>query len=97
MKLDLKDLCKRLALAGEEETVSTKEINKYLLEQVLLPMMRHETVLLRDVDFSRFEAEDISSLNEYYEALEVEGRGLTQFVGALASAEPAACKARRFC
>lgn len=97
MKVDLKSLCNLLAKASEEANVSTESGNIYLLNQVLQPLMQGETVLLKDIDFSRFDGEDIRWLARYYEALEMQGRKLIQIVGAIANIEPAACKARRFC
>lgn len=97
MKMDLKVLCKQLAQAKEEESVSTKGCNAYLLDMVLRPLMQEETVLLNDIDFSEFEADDIHTLTAYYESLEMQGRKLMQLVGAIANIEPVACKARQFC
>ena len=97
MKMDLKCLCKQLVQAKEEEAVSTLNCNPYLLERVLRPLMRQERVLLKDVDFGQFDAEDIQEIAGYYESLEMEGRKLMQLVGAVANLEPAACKTRRFC
>lgn len=37
MKMDLKNLCGLLASAGEEESVSSRDCNPYLLEKVLRP------------------------------------------------------------
>ena len=97
MKMDLKGLCTRLAQAKEEETVSTKGVDEYLLNKVLRPLMRNETVLLKDIDFGRFDSDDVHRLTNYYEALEMEGRKLEQLAGAFAGLEPMACKVRRFC
>ena len=97
MKMDLKCLCRQLAKAKEKEAVSTANCNPYLLERVLRPLMWQETVLLKDVDFGQFDAEDIQEVAGYYESLEMEGRKLMQLVGAVANLEPAACKTRRFC
>lgn len=97
MKMDLKVLCKQLAQAKKEDAVSAEDCNAYLLERVLRPLMRNETVLLKDVDFGRFDIEDIGQLVEYYESLEVQSGKLSQLVGALANIAPTACKSRRFC
>lgn len=97
MKMDLKILCGHLVRAGEEKTVSTRNCNPYLLEKVLQPLMREETVLLKDIDFSRFDADDVRDLASYYESLEMQGRTLRQLVGVIANIEPIACKTRRFC
>lgn len=97
MKMDLKVLCKLLAQAKEEEAVSAEDCNAYLQERVLRPLMRSETVLLKDVDFGRFDIEDIGQLVEYYESLEVRSGKLSQLAGALANIAPTACKSRQFC
>ena len=97
MKMDLNNLCRRLARAREEESVSTRRCNPYLLEEVRRPLMRGEAVRLKSIDFSRFDEEDIHTLAAYYESLEMQGRKLAELVGAIARIEPAACKVRRFC
>ena len=97
MKMDLKCLCGQLSKAKEEEAVSTANCNPYLLERVLRPLMLQETVLLKDVDFGQFDAEDIQEIRGYYESLEMQGRKLMELVGVMANMEPVACKTRRFC
>lgn len=97
MKVDLSGFCNLLTKASEGKSVSTEGVNAYLLNQVLQPLMQGETVLLKDIDFSQFDDEDIHWLARYYESLEMQGRKLMQIVGAIADVEPMACKARRFC
>ena len=97
MKMNLKALCKSFAQAPEEETVSTKNCNQYLLEHVARPLMRGETVLLRDVDCEQFDREDIQWVSGYCDSLVMQGQKLEQVVGAVANIEPIACKARRYC
>ncbi len=97
MKMDLEQLCKLLAQAKEKDADPMEDCNTYLLERVLRPLMRSETVLLKDVDFGQFDIEDIGQLVEYYESLEVQGGKLSQLAGALANIAPTACKSRRFC
>lgn len=97
MKMNLKDLCRQLAQATEEETVSSRDVNSYLLNQVLRPLMREDRIRLKDIDFEQFDSVDIRVLANYYESLEMEGRKLTELTGAIAGMEPMACRARRFC
>lgn len=97
MKMDLSGLCKQLAHAKEEEAVPTEDCNPYLLECILRPLMRDERVMLKDIDFEQFEAEDVHTLSDYYDSLEMQGQKLLQLAGAVAAIEPVACKARRFC
>lgn len=95
--MDIKGLCKRLAQAEEEESVSAQGCSEYLLHQILRPLARGESILLKNVDFSRFDTEDVRILEGYYESLEMQGRKLKEVVGAIANVSPAACKGRRFC
>lgn len=97
MKMNLKLLCKELSQAKEEEAVSAQDCNSYLLDRVLRPLMRDETLLLKNIDFSQFDAEDIHTLNGYYQSLEMQGRRLMGLVGTVAAIEPAARKVRQFC
>ncbi len=97
MKMDLKSLCRQLAQANEEETVSSREVNPYLLNQVLRPLIREDCVRLMDIDFEQFDSVDIRVLASYYESLEMEGRKLMERTGAIAGIEPMACRTRRFC
>ena len=59
--------------------------------------MRGETVRLRDVDCEQFECEDIQWVSGYCDSLVMQSRKLEQVVGAVASIDPTACKARRYC
>lgn len=97
MKLDVKGLCGKLGKVAEEEVVSTRDCNEYLLNKILRPLMREEKVLLKDVDFDQFDVEDIRQISAYYESLEMQGQKLEQFVGAITNIEPVACMARQFC
>lgn len=97
MKLDLNYLCRKFTAAQEEETVSTRHCNPYLLEQVLRPAMRGAAPRLREIDYAKFDSEDVRTLAEYHEALVRQSLKLAQLVGAAVSLEPVACKARQFC
>lgn len=97
MKMDLKGLCKQLARVKEEETVSTKGGNTYLLKQVIRPLTQNKKVLVKDIDFSQFDADDVQWLYGYYESLEMRGRKLAAIAGTISNIEPVACKLRQFC
>lgn len=97
MKVELKIFCGLLDEADAEESVSSKDCNPYLLRHVLMPLMRGESVLVKNIDFTQFDRDDISTLADYYESLEMEGRKLMELVAAIAATGPEACKVRRFC
>lgn len=97
MKLDLKLLSMRFSQTKDEPPVSTKEVNSYLLEKILLPCMNNGTVYLRDIDYEAFEAEDIDQLEEYYDKLLRASRSLGKLTETVQNLCPEAQKARLFC
>ena len=97
MKLNLKELSHAFRKLKEEETVSSNGVNSYLLEKVLLPTLQGNAPMLKDIDYSQFEDDDISDLANYCESLMAESNRLMQFVGAVASIEAVPCCSRQFC
>ena len=97
MKVELKIFCTLLDEANVEESVSSKDCNSYLLHHVLMPLIWGETVFVKNIDFTQFDRDDVHTLADYYESLEMQGRKLMELVGAIAAIEPEACKVRRFC
>ena len=69
MKLDLKLLSMRFSQTKDEPPAPTDGVNPYLLEKILLPCMNGESILLRDIDYSAFDVEDIKPLAEYHDEL----------------------------
>ncbi len=97
MKLHLKELCRELGRAKEEETVPTAGVNPYLLEKVFRPALRGEAPMIRKIDYDQFEEEDIGGLCDYYESMWKTSQKLELFAGAVANLDPVACRNRRFC
>lgn len=97
MKLHLKELCRELGRAKEEETVPAAGVNPYLLEKVFRPALRGEAPKIAKIDYDQFEEEDISGLYDYYESMWRTSQKLEQFTGAVANLNPIACRNRRFC
>lgn len=97
MKLDLNLLSIRFSQAKDEQAVSTDGVNKYLLEEILLPCMNDKAVYLQDIDFEAFDTEDINVLQEYYDKLYKEGGKLRQLTETVRNLSPEAQKARMFC
>lgn len=97
MKLNLKNLCREFAEAKEAETTPTDGVNPYLLEEVLRPVLRGNSLTLRAIDYNQFEDDDISDLADYCERLEVTSRKLEQFVGAVTLLKAFSSRSRQFC
>lgn len=97
MKLHLKDLYREFDKTKEEETVPSKGVNPYLLENVLRPALQGEAPLLGDIDYEQFDLEDIGVLSDYYDNMWKAVKKLEQFVGAVTSFAPIPSQERRFC
>ncbi len=97
MKLHLKDLCREFGKAKDEETVPSKGVNPYLLENVLRPVLQGEAPMLGDIDYEQFDLEDIGVLSDYYDKMGAAAEKLGQFVSAVASLDPVPSRERQFC
>ena len=97
MKLDLKLLSMRFSQTKDEPPAPTEGVNPYLLEKILLPCMNGESILLRDIDYSAFDVEDIEPLAEYHDELAQARYKLEQLTKTVQNLPPAAQKSRTFC
>lgn len=97
MTLDLKLLATRFSQAKDEPPVPTEGVNPYLLENILLPCMNGDTILLRDIDYDAFDVEDIETLAEYHDELAHAGYKLGQLTNTVKNLRPEPKKARMFC
>lgn len=97
MRLDLKLLSMRFSQKKEEPPISQEGLNAYLLENVLMPALDRTDIYLRDIDFTAFDAEDVSELEDYYSQLYEVGQSLEQFVQTVARTQPVASRIRSFC
>lgn len=97
MNLDLKQLSKRFSQAEAGEPVSTEEVNPYLLEHLIRPLLRNEPVRYGDIDYDAFEDIDLRIASGYCNDLWQVANKLEQFVGDIASTQPAARRVRVFC
>lgn len=96
MKLDLKRFCALLSMAKETQRPD-EAVNRYLLDHVLMPALNGIGILIGDIDFSRFDAEDIDVLAEYYETFDDTKREFARFEAQMGAIPPMAGKTRAFC
>ena len=97
MLLDLNVLRKALLQAPREETVDSSDVNPYLLNEVLQPMLAGKVLRYGEIDYSRFDADDLRTIAYYCQARSRVIAGLYSLIGGIAEAPPAACKSRVFC
>ena len=97
MKLDLKLLSMRFSQTKDEPPAPTEGVNPYLLEKILLPCMNGESILLRDIDYSAFDVEDIEPLAEYHDELAQARYKLEQLTKTVRNLPPIAKKSHAFC
>lgn len=69
-KIDLSAMDHILRDLPEEEMVSTKELNPYLMESVIQPILRGESIRYRDLDYDQFDEMDLQHGYTYCEALD---------------------------
>ncbi len=96
MKLDLKKFCLLLSQA-KEQPEADENVNRYLLDHVLTPALNGTGVLIGDIDFSRFDEEDIEFLAGYYDCLDDAKRDASRLEEQLSRILPMAGKVRAFC
>lgn len=97
MKIDLKELHKLLRRQPPEETVDRSDVNPYLLDEVLQPLLAGKELCYGDIDYSRFEADDLRVLSDYCDRRDGAAYKLEGLIGNLIAVPPATCAGRAFC
>ncbi len=97
MQVDLNVLRQKLNETPQEETVDSTEVNPYLLNEVLRPLLAGKELRYGDIDYSRFEADDLRMIAHYCDIRDRVICRLNEFVGGIADSAPSACSGRSFC
>ena len=97
MKINTTRLVERLSSAMAEETVSTAEVNPYLMSEVVRPLLHGVPLRYGDVDFSRFDIDDLRSAARYCDRRYDMSSRLEGVLENIANAPALACKGRAFC
>ena len=97
MNIDISALERNLRAAKPEKTVPDSEVNPYLLNGLLKRLLDGENVTYGEVDFSKFEADDLRVVSYYCKKMEGMTYQLSKLIGILDNAAPYCCKARAFC
>ena len=97
MNLNLDAFNKSLSEAEAGETVPTGDVNPYLLECVLKPMLYGKRLCYGDIDYSKFEADELRALSGHCdERWSAMGR-IQVLVSGLSGSGAAACSTRAYC
>ena len=97
MNLNLDAFNKYLSEAEAGETVPTGDVNPYLLECVLKPMLYGKKLCYGDIDYSKFETDELRALSGHCdERWSAMGR-IQALVSGLSGSRAAACSTRAYC
>lgn len=69
MNIEISRLTRNLRAAEPEKTVPDREVNPYLLNVLLKRLLDGENVAYGEVDFSKFEADDLRVVSYYVKLL----------------------------
>ena len=97
MKVDLKLLAGHLSRREDEADAVWREVNSYLVHQILLPCMDGTTICLCDIDFDAFDAEDVEALEETYHKKQHQAYALKSLKRTMDGICPVAAPVRAFC
>lgn len=97
MRVDILRLEKNLASAKAEPTVPLAMVNPYLLESVVRPLQRGARLCYGNVDYSKFDIDELRVAAQYTEQCADMSVRLEKLVGQVMDARSAACKTRAFC
>ena len=97
MMIDMTRLLRNLSSAKAEETVPTEEVQSYLLENIIKPLMNGVKLRYGDVDFSKFDIDDLRAAASYCESLGEMSHRLEGVVENITKVRALSCKSRAFC
>ena len=97
MKIDIERLTQALSDVKAAETVSTGEVNAYLLNEVIRPLLQGVTLCYGDVDYSRFDIDDLRVAARYCENIGDMSYRLRGVIDNIAKARAKPCARRAFC
>ena len=91
MKFDLETLIKILGKAQPENSSGEVRLQqRYLYQNVFLPISQGRNVWVKDLDFSQFTSSDIIDLDEYLDDIASDCTRLVQYANRLRRAQPVA-------
>ena len=97
MLVALHVLQKTLSGLPEEETVDSSEVHPYLLNEILRPILAGKSVCYGNIDFSRFDADDLWVISDYCDRREKTMHKLRVYINRLVEAKASSSMGKAFC
>ena len=97
MLIDLKTLCESIKQKESEDCVPMRDVNPYLYNEVLKPLLEGKALTYGEIDFSMFDTNDLRIISDYCDKRERLSYKLEEFVGKIDSAKAYACTKRAYC
>ena len=97
MKVDFDVLLSNFRDAKEGKTFKTKDVSDYVTRHILEPLQRDETPLYRNLDFSRFDFDDLAVLMDFLDDARRVSYSLSNLNRTFCQAEPVSVGCRSFC
>lgn len=94
--IDITRLAAALQAVTAETNVDTSDLNSYLLNHLLPLLKAGHSPRLSEIDFDRFEADDLPRLYGYVEEMGRAEYTMTQINRPFCAAEPARARSRTF-
>lgn len=97
MLVNLDTLRKALSETPTEEMVDSSEVNTYLLNEVLRPILAGKELCYGDIDFSKFDSDDVRYISHYCDERGRVSAKLLRYSSSIVKAEASASRDRAFC
>ena len=96
-KIDLFTMSNLLCGLPGEELISTEDLNPYLVESVIQPVLQRKEVCYGDLDYDQFSDLDLQYAYDYYCALYRMRHSLSVLSTAIRDADACASRQHAFC
>ena len=97
MKVDFEALISNFRDAKEGTTFKRARVSDYVMSHILEPLQRDDALLYKNLDFTRFNADDLQNLMSYLEDDMRMAEKLADLNRVFCRAEPASVGRRAFC
>lgn len=96
-QINLEILQESLHGLPEEELVATDLVSPYLLNRVILPLQRNETVCYGDLDYDQFDDLELRNASSYCDSLSSAAYELERLTDSIQRVTACSIKRRAFC
>lgn len=96
MEIEVKKLAEQFR-RSEEEPFEDVYVSPYVMEHIFKPLLRDERLHFADLDFSRFDQEDLTDLCNYVGKRDSYHENLCSLNAIFCAAVPTSARTRAFC